>query len=477
MNLKTKFARVGAVATTLALASLGVAGVADADDGGYTGPDKEIQASLTIHKHVGENTDQLDDYTNETPDNLGVGIPGVTFTIQQVGTMVEGNCVAPDLGTPAGWEAIKDATVDNVCDIDGVEPVEVVTGEDGSIKQELPQGLYKVTETASGDNLVTQKAVPFLVTLPMPLKGEWIYDVHVYPKNKLGDSDVTKTVADPDKVVPGATVPWTITANIPEVALPYTSIVVKDTPADELADTTKVVKVTVNNTALKKDEHYELSDNDLTVTLTDEGLKVVNNIVTGESAEAATLSVEVETTIPEDAQGGEFKNEAEVLLNNKPYTPDGDPETIWGKLDVTKVEKGSTNTLAGAKFAVFEGTCGAAGTDPVATGETGTDGKFTQTLYIGMRNAGSTDVVEKTYCLKETAAPAGYILDENGVDFTLKADDATNFTSKVKFENVKVTGPKLPLTGAGGTMLLTGIGVALFATGLGIVVGVRRRNA
>lgn len=474
MNLKTKFARVGAVASTLALASLGVAGVANAvDEGGYTAPDENQPASLTIHKHVGDQGTQ--EFTDEAPQNLGDAVPGVTFEIQKVGTLVGEDCVAPDLGTPAGWEAIKAATVDNVCDLG--DPVEVTTGEDGSVKADLAQGLYKVTETDSGENLVTEKALPFLVTLPMPLNNGWVYDVHAYPKNKLGDSDVTKTVADPDMVVPGATVPWTITAKIPAVALPYTSIVVKDKPADELAATTKVVKVTVNDTELEKGTHYELSDNDLTVTLTEAGLALVNDIVTRDSAEDATLKVEVETTIPEDAQGGEFKNEAEVLLNNKPYTPEGDPETIWGKLDVTKVEKGTTNPLAGAKFAVFEGTCEpAAGTEPVATGETGADGKFTQTLYIDKRDAGSTDVVEKTYCLKETAAPAGYILDEKGVEFTLKSD-APEFTSEVTFDNVKVTGPKLPLTGAGGTMLLTGIGVALFATGLGIVVAVRRRNS
>lgn len=476
MNLKTKFARVGAVATAFALASLGMAGVATAADGGYEAPDAAQQASLTIHKHVGNNTNDLSEYTGEAPTGLGDGVEGVTFTIQQVGTMVEGNCVAPDLGTPAGWEAIKAATVDNVCDIAGVEPVKVVTGEEGSIKQELKQGLYKVTETDPGKNLVTEKAIPFLVTLPMPLNNGWEYDVHVYPKNKLGDSEVTKTVADPKKVVPGATVPWTITAKIPAVALPYTSIVVKDKPGEGLADTTKVVKVIVNDTELNKSEHYELSNNDQTVTLTEAGLELVNRIVTGNSAADATLKVEVETTIPENAQGGAFKNEAEVLLNNKPYTPDGNPETIWGKLDVTKVEKGSTNPLAGAKFAVYAGKCDAAETNPVAEGTTDADGKFTQTLYIGKRDAGSTEVVEKDYCLKETAAPAGYILDKKGVDFTLKSD-ATHFTSEVKFDNVKVTGPTLPLTGAGGTMLLTGIGVALFATGLGIVVAVRRRNS
>ena len=52
MNLKTKFARVGAVATTLALASLGMAGVATAADSGYVAPDAGEQASLTITTSV-----------------------------------------------------------------------------------------------------------------------------------------------------------------------------------------------------------------------------------------------------------------------------------------------------------------------------------------------------------------------------------------------------------------------------------------
>lgn len=474
MNLKTKFARVGAVATTLALASLGMAGVATAADSGYVAPDADEQASLTIHKHVGN--DELGDYTGEEPTNLGDPVEGVTFTIQQVGTMVEGDCVAPNLGTPAGWEAINAATVDNVCDLGTSE--EVVTGEDGSVKVDLAQGLYKVTETDPGANLVTEKAIPFLVTLPMPLNNGWDYDVHVYPKNKLGDAEVTKTALDPDKVVPGATVPWTITANIPAVALPYTSIVVKDNPDAALADTTEIVSVAVEGySALEEGTHYTLSADKLTVTLTEAGLEVVNAIVTGENAEAATLKVGVESIIPEDATSGKFTNSAEVLLNNKPYTPGGNPETIWGQLELNKVEKGTTNPLDRAEFAVFEGTCDIPeGTAPVAEGTTDADGKFTQTLYIGKRDADDTNTVEKTYCLKETAAPAGYILDEKGVEFTLTSEDNA-ITKTVDFENVKVTAPELPLTGAGGTMLLTGIGVALFVTGLGIVVAVRRRNA
>lgn len=77
-----------------------------------------------------------------------------------------------------------------------------VKGADGNDTTEagIPLGLYLVIETKTPDQ-VTTPCQPFLVSVPMTVKEndkdskyvptEWLYDVHVYPKNKTDYGDIT----------------------------------------------------------------------------------------------------------------------------------------------------------------------------------------------------------------------------------------------------------------------------------------------
>lgn len=77
-----------------------------------------------------------------------------------------------------------------------------VTDESGNETKEagIPLGLYLVIETKTPDQ-VTTPCQPFLVSVPMTVKEndetssyvptEWLYDVHVYPKNKTDYGDIT----------------------------------------------------------------------------------------------------------------------------------------------------------------------------------------------------------------------------------------------------------------------------------------------
>lgn len=62
--------------------------------------------------------------------------------------------------------------------------------------QKLPLGLYLVIETESPDQVSTP-CEPFLVSVPMTRVGttnaltDWLYNVHVYPKNKTSYGDIT----------------------------------------------------------------------------------------------------------------------------------------------------------------------------------------------------------------------------------------------------------------------------------------------
>lgn len=77
-----------------------------------------------------------------------------------------------------------------------------VKGADGNDTKEagIPLGLYLVIETKTPDQ-VTTPCQPFLVSVPMTVKEnaedssyvptEWLYDVHVYPKNKTDYGEIT----------------------------------------------------------------------------------------------------------------------------------------------------------------------------------------------------------------------------------------------------------------------------------------------
>lgn len=72
------------------------------------------------------------------------------------------------------------------------------TDEDGIASfTELPLGLYVVVETGTPDK-VTSPVKPFLVSVPMTKASslnEWLYDIHVYPKNgtTYGEVKIVKT--------------------------------------------------------------------------------------------------------------------------------------------------------------------------------------------------------------------------------------------------------------------------------------------
>ena len=77
-----------------------------------------------------------------------------------------------------------------------------IKGENGTDTTEagIPLGLYLVIETKTPDQ-VTTPCQPFLVSVPMTVKEndkdssyvptEWLYDVHVYPKNKTDYGNIT----------------------------------------------------------------------------------------------------------------------------------------------------------------------------------------------------------------------------------------------------------------------------------------------
>ena len=177
--------------------------------------------SITIHKYE-YNGQVKPDSTGEENDvnNLPDGatpLEGATFSIYKVmdraalrnyydGTNDKetvtvdkylnkaGDAINPDLGFPK-----PDKTV--------------TTGGDGIAEfPNLQLGLYVVVETGTPDK-VTSPVKPFLVSVPMTRvnnPNEWLYDIHVYPKNgtTYGEVKIVKTGrvgSDTDGTLSGVT--------------------------------------------------------------------------------------------------------------------------------------------------------------------------------------------------------------------------------------------------------------------------------
>ena len=154
--------------------------------------------SLTIHKYEYNGTDITHKGTgseNDTVPEGAIALAGAGFTIYKVAD-------AADLEdyystTPTTLPAVDDYVDDNgkIKSAYSSKKVgeEVKTGTDGTATfTDLELGFYVVIETSTPDK-VTTPAAPFLVSIPMTtVNGDsWLYDVHVYPKNKTTYGGVT----------------------------------------------------------------------------------------------------------------------------------------------------------------------------------------------------------------------------------------------------------------------------------------------
>ena len=487
---KTTFARralasVGAAALGL----MGVVGLsatamaAQGTDGtppGGAAPD--TTGTLNVYKHAGTVTD---DPHNGTAQNVTrPPLAGAVFTLCKVDGI--------DLATAAGWTAAAGKTTANsACAAGTTRTVE--TGSNGLAKFEnLPIGLYLVKETTKPSGVPeTSPAADFLVTIPFPSKAgdaanqtsTWLWTVNVYPKNQLTDTS-EKTVADPNAHGLGALVPWTITTRPLgsfDNGAPVVSYVIIDKLNGNLkynSTTSLQYKVPGGDLTTVPTEWYTitpaapatLAGGDVTVTFSPEGINEINKLQAGTFFQW-DLKTEVVGVGKLDNKSFENTGKDEVET--------GGATTEWGPVKLMKHDAGDKNKgLAGAKFAVYNvnesNDCATLGTKVSVNGvlEFHSDANGIVNipgLYVG-KNGGQT---ERTYCVVETAAPAGYVLDDTPRPVVVKAEATASVTYEVP--NTPTTGPDLPLTGASGTMLMTVGGLGLVAVAGGLYLVTRRK--
>lgn len=156
--------------------------------------------SLTIHKYEyngtggSAGTGETSDAINKVPSDANP-LEGAGFTIYKVAGVDE-------LTSYYSTNPTTLPSVNNYVDANGkikenysgtIVGTEVKTGADGTATfTGLDLGFYVVIETSTPDK-VTTPADPFLVSIPMTtVNGDnWLYDVHVYPKNKTTYGSVT----------------------------------------------------------------------------------------------------------------------------------------------------------------------------------------------------------------------------------------------------------------------------------------------
>lgn len=188
--------------------------------------------SITIHKYE-YNGQVKPDSTGEENDvnNLPDGatpLEGATFSIYKVmdraalRNYYDGTDGQTKVTVDTYLNDTKDAIKSNESYSTAVATA--TTGEDGIAKfPNLDLGMYVVIETGTPDK-VTSPVKPFLVSVPMTKASnpsEWLYDIHVYPKNgtTYGEVKIVKTGrvgSDTDGALSGVTFTlekWDETAN------------------------------------------------------------------------------------------------------------------------------------------------------------------------------------------------------------------------------------------------------------------------
>lgn len=488
MNRKTTpLRRLAAGAGVLALALAGVFGVSSAASAAQgtdgTAPGNApagTTGTLVVHKYAGSPSGDTNNGTEQTIARPPLG--GVEFTVCRVDGI--------DLTTSAGWTAAA-AVTPGTADCGANAPVALTTDAAGvATFSGLDIGLYLVTETDTPAGVTP--AAPFLVTVPYPSKSgtgqdtttNWLWTVHTYPKNTL-EPTAGKTVADPDAHGLGEVVTWTITTRPIgsfDGGAPLTEYRIIDRLVANLQyDATQSLQlVSPSGTKTAVDASWytvNVAGDTVSVDFTPTGITEINKLPAGSHFEWVLDTTVVGVGVLDNKS---FENTGDEDVQT------GEADTDWGDAKLLKHKTGDESAvLQGAEFQVHDvnadGTCTAPleGGPLTVSGQTtfvsGADGVVTIAgLYVGKNG----ETTSRGYCVVETQAPAGYVVDSTPHLITVTPGSVAEGVYNLKVPNPEVDGPDLPLTGSTGTAMFIAGGVALIlvAGGAALIMARRRAN-
>ena len=448
--------------------------------------------SVTLHKRVWDNKipEGKQNTGNVMGDFGGTPLAGAEFTVYNVTEDFYDILGGLDTGTPtekakAAQEQIQakiTASTEAAPYPDPTNKVDTQTtaGTDGTaIFGALPSktdvagtsydSVYVFIETKAPAS-VTEKAVPIILNLPITQDDNQTIntDIHLYPKNAM-TSDMVKEKTNSEgidiedeqgniihTVEQGDVVSYKVTADIPSAvgdrnpdgSLVNTTMVVKDTPTEGLEKLIDTIAVE----GFVKGPDYEVTENNGGFILT---FKVNDNLL-GKIGSKLVITYDMKLT--KEAQPG-------VEINNHAYLTVGDvnidtagPTIFTGGYRFRKADDVSNVGLENAKFVVKN-----------SKGEylhVGADEKYTWGAKDGAYEITSGDkgyfeiarLEFGSYQLEEIAAPDGYILLANPVDFEV------NMTSYLEDNRLDVQNTKkglLPSTGGNGIAAFIAIGAVV----------------
>ena len=217
MKLKRLFTAILSAALTLSLCAMPAMAEGSGTTGTGTGAapkiststiDKDQTGSITIHKYLMvDTTSALQSTNGEKTDTLppdALPASGVEFTLYKVKDIdeliqyfdgVSGDSEV-DVRSYFNNKNYKDGVT---ADVASKPTFREETKKDGTVTfGNLQLGLYLVVESKTPVT-VTKAVDPFLVSVPMTRIGkdgttvpsDWLYDIHVYPKNSTSKGNVT----------------------------------------------------------------------------------------------------------------------------------------------------------------------------------------------------------------------------------------------------------------------------------------------
>jgi fimbrial isopeptide formation D2 family protein/LPXTG-motif cell wall-anchored protein len=497
--------RVLAALGVVALSTLAIAGgssAAFAAPAEYGNIDFTETGSLTVHKYLHQGPQGAVGDISEAPaaGDFTDPVEDVVFTVHP---LMKADGAALDMTAPATWEGLRAIQPNAACDAPagyslGDPTAMPATNEDGVSTVSLPVGFYQVCET-SAPARITEMSQPFILAVPMPHEGGWVYDVHAYPKNGETGAPV-KTVSTLDRTNGlGSIQNFPVTQQIPRKVGDWTQFAISDAFDARLKPVdTGVLSVELDGTALDT-TYYTVSaaivsgKTKVTVAFTPAGLAWLN--AEPRNAQAGkTIKVVFTTKVVSLGADGVIHNTAE--FSGDETVVSNEVTVNWGSLELLKRAAGTTGAtglLQGATFEVYNAVtpyatdCTTAVAD-VATGPltVGTASTFTSNasgvvaipgLFVSDSVNPSVNAVQRCYVVKETVAPTGYVLPTGAAAFTgvTVTAGATPAVLNRDLANTPVEGPDLPLTGANGQLVLLYAGGAAAAIAVGLVLVNRRR--